>query len=105
MPWTRDLGRGRSLVRDLRLDPFAVRAAVVLGDLLLEPGDRLQRRRGRGLPELVAWSRGPRVAHHGFATARRPVYARTSATMRAATSTKKTMERSAAISTTGVPAG
>jgi len=94
-----------SFLRDLRLDPFTVRAAAVLGDLLLEAGDRLRGRLGRRLPELVARPRGLWVARHGFASPRLPVYARTSATIRAATSTKKTMERSVAISTTGVPAG
>src|SRR5213592_4167364 len=63
----------RSFLGDLRLDPFAVRAAVILGDLFLQPGDRLIRRLRRGLPEMVQRSRRLEVTHYGFASPRLPV--------------------------------
>ena len=40
--------------QDLRLDPATIRAALVPGGLLLEPGDRLLRRLRRRLSEMVA---------------------------------------------------
>jgi hypothetical protein len=70
------LGRsfvGSSFLRDLRLDPLAVRAAVVLGDLLLEPRNRLVRRLCRWLSELVTWSHRLPLAHYGFGSPRLPV--------------------------------
>ena len=99
------LGLGSQLLGDLRLDFFAVRAAVVLGDLLPEPGDRLFGRLRRGLPELVTRSQGLRLVHYGLDSPRLPVTARTIATISAARRTKKMTDRIVAISTTGVPAG
>ena len=95
----------RKLFGDLRLDPFTIRAAVVLRDLFPEARDRLRGRRCRGLAELIARSPGRHSIRHAVDPVRLPVTARAMATIRAATRTKKMIERSVAISTTGVPAG
>src|SRR6185503_4638927 len=95
----------RDLHRDLRLDPFTVRAAVVLRDLFPESRDRLRRSVRRRLAELISRSRVRHAFRHAVVPVRLPVTARTMATMSAATRTKKMIESSEAISTIGVPAG
>src|SRR6266568_4993396 len=65
------LGHDESVIRGEKCaEP--VRDSSV-GDLFLEPCDRLIRRLRRGLPELVPRSRRPQVAHHRFASPRLPV--------------------------------
>ena len=66
------LGLWPQLFSDLRIDPFSVGAAMILGDLLLEPRDRLTGCFGGGFAEMVARSRGE-IVGHAVDSARLPV--------------------------------